>query len=117
MQRQRTICSGRLAVRIARQARLLKRLGFPAVNPVIFGHQPLRRQQPQRQVSRQRGDLSTAMLAVLAAINMADEVMELRGEKETYTKMDRARHLQQPPQQQTPAARSNLSSFKEAKKG
>ncbi len=69
------------------------------------------------EVSRQRGDLSTAMLAVLAAINMADEVMELRGEKETYTKMDRARHMQPPPQQQTPAARSNLSSFKEAKKG
>ncbi len=68
------------------------------------------------EVSRQRGDLSTAMLAVLAAINMADEVMELRGEKETYQKMDRAR-VPQPPQQQPQPNRSNVASFKEAKKG
>lgn len=67
------------------------------------------------EVSRQRGDLSTAMVAVLAAVNMADEVMELRGEKETYMKMDRARH--QPPQQQPQPTRSNVASFKDAKKG
>jgi cell division protein ZapA len=66
------------------------------------------------EVARQRNNLSTAMVAVMAAINIADEVMELRGEKEAYMKMDRAR---QPQPQQVQPLRSNVASFKEAKKG
>jgi cell division protein ZapA (FtsZ GTPase activity inhibitor) len=74
------------------------------------------------EVSRRRSDLSTAMAAVMAAINIADEVMELRGEKEAFMKMEKARQqqaAQQPPQAQpahTPV-RSNIASFKEVKKG
>jgi cell division protein ZapA len=63
------------------------------------------------EVSRSRNNLSTAMIAVMAAINIADEVMELRGEKETFMKMEKAR--QQPPQ----PVRSNVASFKDVKKG
>jgi len=71
------------------------------------------------EVSRRRSDLSTAMAAVMAAVNIADEVMELRGEKETFMNVEIARQQQlpQPPvQQQQPAIRSNIASFKEIKK-
>jgi cell division protein ZapA len=61
------------------------------------------------EVARQRNDLSTAMVAVMAAINIADEVMELRGEKEAFMKMDKAARPQQPTQQ--PQVR-NLANFK-----
>lgn len=64
------------------------------------------------EVSRQRHNLSTAMVAVMAAINIADEVMELRGEKEAYMKMDKAAKQQQPQ-----PIRSNVASFKDVKKG
>lgn len=64
------------------------------------------------EVSRQRDNLSTAMVAVMAAINIADEVMELRGEKEAYMKMDKAAKQQQPQ-----PIRSNVASFKDVKKG
>ena len=64
------------------------------------------------EVSRQRDNLSTAMVAVMAAINIADEVMELRGEKEAYMKMDKATRQQQPQ-----PVRSNVASFKDVKKG
>jgi cell division protein ZapA len=66
------------------------------------------------EVSRQRNNLSTAMAAVLAAINMADEVLELRGEKEAYMKMNR---MSQPQPQVVQPIRNNVASFKEAKKG
>jgi cell division protein ZapA len=62
------------------------------------------------EVTRQRGDLSTAMLAVMAAINIADEVMELRGEKEAFMKMDKTTRQPQP-------VRSNVANFKDVKKG
>lgn len=65
-------------------------------------------------VNRQRDNLSTAMAAVMAAINIADEVMELRGEKETFLKMEREKAGRLPQQQ---PVRSNITSFKEAKKG
>lgn len=65
------------------------------------------------EVARQRNDLSTAMIAVMAAINIADEVMELRGEKETYMKMDKARPQQS---QQPQPVRSNVATFKDVKK-
>jgi cell division protein ZapA len=71
------------------------------------------------EVSRQRNNLSTAMIAVMAAVNIADEVMELRGEKEAFMEMEIARQqqaAQQPSQQQAPI-RSNIASFKEIKKG
>ena len=61
-------------------------------------------------VTRQRDNLSTAMIAVMAAINIADEVMELRGEKEAYMKMDRASKQQQ-------TVRSNIANIKDIKKG
>lgn len=77
------------------------------------------------EVSRRRSDLSTAMVAVMAAINIADEVMELRGEKEAFIKMEKARQQQasqqqaqpQPPQTPHTSVRSNIASFKEVKKG
>ena len=61
-------------------------------------------------VTRQRDNLSTAMIAVMAAINIADEVMELRGEKEAYMKMDKASKQQQ-------TVRSNIANIKDIKKG
>jgi cell division protein ZapA len=75
------------------------------------------------EVSRRRSDLSTAMVAVMAAVNIADEVMELRGEKEAFMKMEKARQQQAAQQPQTqpqppqPSVRSNIASFKEVKKG
>lgn len=64
------------------------------------------------EVSRQRDNLSTAMVAVMAAINIADEVMELRGEKEAFLKMEKAN----PPQ--VSARKDNVTTFnKELKKG
>ena len=66
------------------------------------------------EVARQRSNLSTAMIAVMAAINIADEVMELRGEKEAFMKLERARP-QQPAQPQP--VRSNVAPLKEVKKG
>jgi cell division protein ZapA len=73
------------------------------------------------EVSRQRSNLSTAMIAVMAAINIADEVMELRGEKEAFMKMEKARQQQAQlptaqPQQQAPI-RSNIANIKDVKKG
>ena len=63
------------------------------------------------EVSRQRDNLSTAMIAVMAAINIADEVMELRGEKEAFLKMDKSSQAQ-------PQRRDNVTTFsKELKKG
>lgn len=62
------------------------------------------------EVSRAR-NLSTAMTAVLASINLADEVMELRGEKQAYMKAEGQAQPQAQP------LRSNVTSFKEAKKG
>lgn len=70
------------------------------------------------EVSRRRSDLSTAMVAVMAAVNIADEVMELRGEKEAFLRMAKDRQEQvQPPQAQQTLIRNNIASFKEMKKG
>ncbi len=66
------------------------------------------------EVTRQRNDLSTAMAAVMAAINIADEVMELRGEKEAFLRMEREKAGKLPQQQ---PVRSNIANFKDAKKG
>lgn len=67
------------------------------------------------EVVRQRSNLSTAMTAVLAAINIADEVMELRGEKAPYVKQEKP-HPQPAVQVPQPPARNNIANFKEAKK-
>jgi cell division protein ZapA len=64
------------------------------------------------EVAKQRDNLSTAMIAVLAAINIADEVMELRGEKEAFVKMDKAST-----QAQQSIRRDNVSNLKDIKKG
>lgn len=64
------------------------------------------------EVAKQRDNLSTAMIAVLAAINIADEVMELRGEKEAFVKMDKAST-----QAQQTTRRDNVSNLKDIKKG
>jgi cell division protein ZapA len=72
------------------------------------------------EVSRRRNDLSTTMIAVMAALNLADEVMELRGEKDAFLKMEKTRQQQaqqQPQPQAQPPVRSNIASFKEVKKG
>lgn len=72
------------------------------------------------EVARRRSDLSTSMIAVMAAVNIADEVLELRGEKDAFMKMEKARQqqAQQPQQPATqPPVRSNIASFKEVKKG
>jgi cell division protein ZapA len=70
------------------------------------------------EVARRRNDLSTAMIAVMAAVNIADEVMELSGEKEAFVKMEKARQQQAQEQAASqPPVRSNIASFKEVKKG
>lgn len=65
------------------------------------------------EVSKQRDNLSTAMIAVMAAINIADEVMELRGEKEAFVKSDKAFNQTQAPQA---IRRDNISNLKDIKK-
>ncbi|MDD3243407.1 MAG: cell division protein ZapA [Eubacteriales bacterium] len=68
------------------------------------------------QIQKARPELSTALVAVLAAVNITDELMELRGERETLpeTPSPRQLHAEEPAQI---SMLTNITRMKDVKNG